>query len=305
MEQITFEHPIAFLLLILFIICMRYCKARYERIIFPGSHRLQGITSRRKVMHHFFRFLIFALLVVSLASPVIENEVVVQRDKGYEISLILDASGSMAQGNKFGIVKEIVTQFVQAREHDKLGLTIFADFAYVAVPLTYDKASLLRLLEKVNVGIAGRQRTALYEALFMSTKLFKDSKAKHKIAILLTDGIDNAETIPLDVAINTAKKYGLKVYTIGIGQRGEYNPYVLEKIAKETGGQFFEANTAQKLQEIYQAIDKLEKSEIKANRYIKKSYLFMWPLGLAVVLMVVLLVGRSVMGMIRTKGSLS
>jgi len=83
-----------------------------------------------------------------------------------------------------------------------------------------------------------------------------------------------------------------KVYTIGIGARGDYNPYVLEKIAKDTGAKFFEADSKQKLQEIYKEIDQLEKSDIKGNRYVKKSYYYMWPLSMALLLIVVLLVGR-------------
>ncbi|WP_300362527.1 VWA domain-containing protein [Hydrogenimonas sp.] len=302
MGSLTFEHPEAFLLILLFLACLKWCRPRFESVWFPGSDRLGRIGSRRSSFKTLLKTVTFTLLVTALASPVVENEIEIQRDRGYEISLILDASGSMAQNNKFGIVKEIVTRFVKARKHDKLGLTIFADFAYVAVPLTYDKASLLRLLEKVEVGIAGTRRTALYEALFMSTKLFRDSKAKNKIAILLTDGIDNAGTVPLEVAINTAKKYGIKVYTIGIGGRGDYNPYVLEKIAKETGGKFFEADTVEKLEKVYETIDALEKSEIKGNRYVKKSYYYAWPLGAALLLMLPLIFSGSVQLRVRRGG---
>ena len=292
MSSFTFEFPLAFALLFFYFICNRWCKPRFMSLWFPGSKRLKMVAKNRTTWFNALKFTAFFLLVTSLASPVVKDEVVIQNDKGYEISLILDASGSMSESNKFEIVKEIITEFIKARSHDKLGLTIFADFAYVAVPLTYDKESLLRLLKKVDVGIAGTRRTALYEALFMSTKLFKDSNAKNKIAILLTDGMDNAGTVPLEVAINTAKKYKIKVYTIGIGTRGDYNPYVLEKIAKGTNGEFFEANSKQKLQEIYKEIDKLEKSDIKGNRYIKKSYYYMWPLSVALLLMVVLIIGK-------------
>ncbi|WP_353662722.1 VWA domain-containing protein [Hydrogenimonas sp. SS33] len=292
MNGFTFEHPAAFLLLILFFICARWCKARYESIWFPQARRYASLGGKGGTLRQLLRFLVFLLLVTALASPVVRNDVVVTNDKGYEISLILDASGSMAQNGKFDIVKRIVTRFIQERKHDKIGLTIFADFAYVAVPLTYDKKSLLRLLEKVNVGIAGTRRTALYEALFMSTKLFAHSKAKNKIAILLTDGMDNAATVPLEVAVNTAKRYGIKVYTIGIGGPGDYDPYVLEKIAKETGGRFFQADSVRKLEQVYATIDKLEKSEIKANRYVKKAYFYMWPLAAALLLMLPLVAGR-------------
>jgi len=229
--------------------------------------------------------LMVLLLITAIASPIKEDEVIVQKDKGYEISLLLDASGSMEQYNKFDIVKGIVQDFLSKREHDKLGLTIFADFAYVAIPLTYDKKSISELLEKIDVGIAGKQRTALYEALFMSSKLFKKSQAKHKIAILLTDGVDNAGTIPLDVAIKMAKKYGIKVYVIGVGSNRDVDRNVLANIANETGGKFYMASTAERIQEIYDEIDRLEKSEIKANKFIKKHYFYQYPLGGALALL--------------------
>ncbi|MCF6201328.1 MAG: VWA domain-containing protein [Hydrogenimonas sp.] len=287
-----FEHPLAFSLLLLFILCERFCKARFETLLFSGVMWLKEADKKSFSLSKVLRWAAFFLLVAALASPVVKNEVVEQKDMGYEISLILDASGSMADGGKFRIVKSIVEEFIKKRAHDRIGLTIFADFAYVAVPLTYDKESLLRLLDRVEVGIAGTSRTALYEALFMSTKLFKNSKAKNKIAILLTDGIDNAGTVPLDVAINTARKYGIKVYTIGVGQPGDFNPYVLQKIAKETDGKYFEADSVERLKEVYRTIDSLEKSEINAKRYVQKSYLYIWPLGAALVLMSLLLFRR-------------
>ncbi len=287
MEHITFEYPVAFLLLLLFFVCIKFCKPRYVSIFFPNVSLLKKVTAKKNFLLDLSKFLTMLFFVVSLASPIAKNETVVQNNKGYEISLILDASGSMAQNNKFSIVKGIVSDFIKKRKSDKLALTIFADFAYVAVPLTYDKKSLQRLLERVDVGIAGTHRTALYEALFMSTKLFKNSKSKNKIAILLTDGMDNVNTIPLDVAVNTAKKYGIKVYTIGVGGRGDYNPYVLKKIAKETGGEFFEADSSQKLERIYAQIDKLEKSEIKTDKYVKKRYFFQYTLLLGVLFLII------------------
>jgi len=290
MANISFEYPLAFAVLIIFALCMKFCKQKNQRLIFPNAKLLKTISKRSGFIEKILKYLAIFLLTLALASPYKSDDVIIQKDKGYEISLILDASGSMKDMNKFGIVKDIVKKFVKKRAHDKIGLTIFADFAYVAIPLTYDKESILRLLDKIDVGIAGVQRTALYEALFMSSKLFAHSKAKEKIAILLTDGVDNTNSIPLSVAINTAKKYGIKVYVIGVGGRGDYNPMVLEKIAKETGGEFFEADSVSRLQNIYKEIDRLEKSEIKADKYIKKSYYFQYPLALAIVLMLALFI---------------
>ncbi len=287
MADIIFEYPVWFLLPLLYPVCTRFCKAKSEAIFFPGSLMLQKAIKKRNIGISLVKFFIVVCFSAALASPVIQNEVSVQNDKGYEISLIMDASGSMQENDKFTIVKDIVEDFLQKRVHDKVGLTIFADFAYVAVPLTYDKKSIKRLLKRLNVGVAGTQRTALYEALFLSSNLFKNSRSKNKIAILLTDGMDNTGTIPLDVAIKTIQKYGIKVYTIGIGGRGDFNAGVLNYIAEQSGGKFFTANSIAKLKAIYETIDKLEKSEIKANKYIQKNYYFQYPLALGIVLLTV------------------
>jgi len=269
----SFEYPWAFALIAFYAVCELLCRAKSQQLLFPDTALLQKLSRGSGWVQRGLKLLIFVLLAVALASPIQQNDVVIQNDKGYEISLILDASGSMRELNKFGIVKGIVDDFIDKRTHDKLGLT-------------YDKKSLKQLLSKINVGIAGMQRTALYEALFMSTKLFKDSTSKEKIAILLTDGVDNTSQVPLDVAIQSAVKHGVKVYAIGVGGRGDYNPAVLQKIAKETGGKFYEAGSVERLKQIYSEIDSLEKSEIKADRYVKKLYYFQYPLAAAAVLLV-------------------
>ncbi len=287
--NITFEYPWVFLLLILFIICSLFCKPKLRAFFFPNSELLAKSGAKKSWLLNTLKFLTVLALTIALASPIKKDEIKVENTKGYEISLILDASGSMREYNKFGTVKNIVLDFIKKRKHDKIGLTIFADFAYVAVPLTYDKKSLISLLKNVNVGIAGMQRTSLYEALFLSSRLFKNSKAKNKIAILLTDGMDNTNTIPLDVAIKTAKRYGIKVYTIGVGRAGDFNPQVLRKIAKATGGKYYSADSGDKIKEIYDEIDKLEKSKIKANKYVKKSYFFQYPLAVGLLALVLLI----------------
>ena len=286
-NNILFEYPYIFIVLLLYIICLKFCKQKKMAFLFPNQALLQKASLKNRLLINTVKTLAILLLIISIASPIKQDDVVIKNDKGYEISLILDASGSMKQANKFGIVKDIVTNFIDKREHDKLALSIFADFAYVAVPLTYDKKSIKRLLSRIDVGVAGMQRTALYESLFLSSNLFKTSKSKEKIAILLTDGMDNTNTIPLQVAINTAKKYEIKVYTIGVGAVGDFNPEVLEKIASETGGKYFSANSIEKLQEIYKTINSLEKSEIKADKYVKKTYYFQYPLLFALVFLAI------------------
>jgi len=286
-SNLIFEYPIAFVILILYFVCIKFCKNRGLALYFPNSKLLQMASVKKSLSLNIIKFLTVFSLVTTLASPIVEDNVVIKNDKGYEISLILDASGSMLQSNKFNIVKDIVGDFIDKREHDKLALSIFADFAYVAVPLTYDKKSIKRLLSRIDVGVAGTSRTALYEALFLSSNLFKTSTSKEKIAILLTDGVDNAQTIPLEVAINRAKKYGIKVYTVGVGNAGDFDPEVLNEIATKSGGKYFSANTVEGLQDIYKTINRLEKSEIKANKYVKKTYYFQYTLALAMLFLII------------------
>ncbi len=283
--MMTLQYPVALLIPILFIVCQLKCKPKKLSVYFSGFSFLQKVSYKESILLKILQFLSIVLLSLALASPIKQNQVIVNNNKGYEISLVLDLSGSMSQNGKFDIVRKIVNDFLQKRKHDKVALSIFADFAYVAVPLTYDKKAVSQLLNRLDVGVAGTSKTALYEALFLSTNIYKNSHAKNKIAILLTDGVDNANTIPLDIAIKRAKKYGVKVYTIGIGGRGDYNPYVLKEIAAKTGGKFFEADTVSKLQEVYQTINKLEKSKIKTDKYVNKTYYFAYPLGLAILLL--------------------
>lgn len=293
MAEWTLEYPEFLGLVLLFLICETFCRAKARSLLFPNTVMLSRMARRTGWLQWLLKFIMVAALSVALASPVKQNEVIVNKDKGYELALILDASGSMRQSNKFAVVREIVQDFLDKREHDKLALTLFADFAYVAFPLTYDKKSLKDLLGRIDVGIAGMQYTSLYEALFMSSKLFEKSKSKHKIAILLTDGVDNISQVPLEVAINSAKKHAIKTYVIGVGGRGDYNPVVLRKIASETGGKFYEASTIAQLKSVYKEIDKLEKSEITANRFVKTRFYFQYPLGVALAaLMLVMIVRR-------------
>ncbi len=292
MQGLSFEYKSAFLLFLLFLLCLKFCKPKLKALYFPNAAKLYKSAKEKSYLFTLLKILTAFFLITALASPIKKDEYQISNQKGHEIALILDASGSMREYNKFDIVKQIVLNFIKKRKNDKIGLTIFADFAYVAVPLTYDKKSLIDLLKKIDVGIAGVQRTALYEALFLSTRLFKHSKAKNKVAILLTDGVDNTNSIPLEVAIKSAKKYHIKVYTIGIGvPGGDFNPQVLQKIAKETGGKYYNATNTKELQEIYQEIDKLEKSKFKAQKYVKKSYYFMYPLSLGLFFLLLLLIG--------------
>lgn len=286
---ITFLSPYVLLALLIYPICLYYCKEKVQSIYFSNLIMLKSATKHQWYILKILRFLIFFFLIVALANPVKKDDMSLNEKDGYEISLIVDASGSMNENNKFGIAKEILTDFIQKRATDRLALSVFADFAYVAVPLTYDKTTFTYLLNLLEVGIAGTKQTALYEALYLSSNLFKGSVSKNKIAILLTDGIDNANTIPIEVAISVAKKYGIKVYTIGIGQTGDFDPLSLQQIADATKGKFYQATSKEELKAIYKQIDMLEKSKIKTDQLVKKTYLYQYPLDVAIGLLFILL----------------
>jgi len=282
-DRVVFEYPYAILAIIPFVICAIYCKARFDAIIFPHTSLLSyGI--KKTSFLPILKWISIVCIVTALMSPVIENKIEIEKNKGYAIGLLLDISRSMnAPGytNKFAIVKNIVRAFIKKREHDQMGIVVFADFAYVASPLTYDKSMLLKILNHLEVGMAGNRYTAIYDALFFGGKLFVRSNAKSKVIILLTDGENNTQSVPLDVSLRLLKKYGIKVYTIGIGTRGDFNQMELERIAKATGGKFFQATSKEELKDIYAQIDKLEKSEIKSDKFIQKNYLFEYPLFIA------------------------
>ena len=273
-NNIYFEYPFFLVFPLLYIFCLYKCKEKIITIKFVNANIIKKYNKKTIDLLKLISFLIILVSSLILSSPYKKNIIKSSNTKGYEISLILDVSGSMSENNKFKIVKNIVKKFIEKRKNDKIGLTIFADFAYVAVPLTYDKNSIKSIIDKIDVGIAGTRKTSLYEALFLSSKLFENSKAKNKIAILLTDGIDNTNKIPLDVAIKTAKEYKIKVYTIGIGNlNSNYVDWnVLNKISKETNGEMFAATTIKDIENIYKKINKLEKSNIKTNKYIEKKY---------------------------------
>lgn len=288
--QMTFLYPYVWILFILYIVCEKYCKQNLPVIYFSNMKMLQNATSKQNNYIKILRYLIVFLIVLALSSPVVKNDYELDNTSGYEISLILDASGSMHEDDRFIITKEIVADFIDKRKTDRLALSVFADFTYVAVPLTYDKKSLKDMLQYMKIGVAGTRDTALYESLYLSSNLFKKSTSKNKIAILLTDGLNTVDTISLDLAIDKVKKHGIKVYTIGIGNKDAYNQDILEKIAKQTNGKFYETTQPEKLKEIYAQINTLEKSKIKTTKYTHNKHYFQYLLALVILLLLLYIV---------------
>ncbi|WP_456471145.1 vWA domain-containing protein [Caminibacter sp.] len=278
----SFEHPFALFIIIMFLICKILCPPKTEGIIFPNADFFSNIKHRFSLLET----LIIILVSISLASPIKSEILSNQHKKGYDIVTVLDTSGSMAEFNKLENAKAIIAQFAQKRKNDRLGLVIFGNIAYIASPLTYDKKIFKEILERVFVSIAGG-RTAMYDALFLSSNLFKNSQAKNKIIILITDGQDNSSITPLDVVLKKLKKENIKVYTIGIGPDVDFQ--ILQTISKETNVKFFYIKNKKELKKVFETINKLEKSDIKGEVTVLKKYYFQYPLSAALILFLIFL----------------
>jgi len=248
------------------------------------------------------KILIFILLTIALSSPVIIDKFNPLNRVGKDIVLAIDASGSMNSSgfdvgdelsggerlSRFELTKIIAKDFLLKRYGDNVGIVIYGDFAFIASPITYEKEIVSDMLGYLTQGMAG-QNTAIGEAIAMSERAFKHSAAKTKVIILLSDGEHNSGTISPKEALESIKSQNIKIYTIAIGNKGEADAALLEKIAVESGGEFYSAISAKELQEVYTKIDELESSKIKSREYLLKNYYYQTLLLLASVLLLFLL----------------
>ena len=292
-EGLYFEFPRLVFLIFFFIACESLCKMKLPSLYFPhASQFMKSSVSASKILF-MLKWLTIVMMILALMSPVIDEPYELEPKKGHEIALIVDASQSMqARGfdaynpgvSRFDVVKLIVSDFIKKRETDNIGLVVFGAYSFIASPLTYDENILARIVSQLQIGMAGKY-TALYESLAQGVNLLKMSESKSKIAILLTDGYSTkgVDKIPLDVALDMAKKEKVKVYPIGIGSANEFNRAVLMKIAKETGGVAFSASNADELKAVYDQIDKLEKVDIKNETFTYLKYYYFYPLFIALI----------------------
>ena len=298
MSHFEFEYPYAFALLLL-IVCIYKCPAALKKIIFPHIDLFNlkiGWFNRDRLLYSF----IFALMVSALASPITYDSKSSHQRKGRDLVFALDASGSMGESgfdkednsqNKFDVLKSIISKFVKERYDDNVGVTVFGSYAFSSVPLTYDMNAITYLIGFLDVGIAG-ENTAIGEGIANATRILKMGEAKEKVIILVTDGYHNSGSISPKDALSLAVKEGIKIYTIGIGKKGQFDEELLKLIAKESNAKMFSAADSASLQDIYNEIDKLEPSQIRSQNYLNKHVLFIYPLALASLLMLTMILRR-------------
>ena len=286
MNIFSFEYPFIILLLAPIIYCMYRCKEQMKPRFFVHLHFLAAKKSFLK-LEWLLKIVIFVLLCIALASPIVVDKINPSNRDGKDIVLAIDGSGSMnASGfdvdkemskeerlSRFEIVKIIATDFIKKRESDNVGVVLYGDFAFIASPITYEKEIVSEMLGYLSHGMAG-QNTAIGEGIAMSVRAFKHSKAKTKIIILLTDGEHNSGNISPKDAIKLAQDENIKIYTIGMGNKGEADEALLRKIADESGGEFFSAEYAKELKKVYEKIDEMESSKIKSKEYLLKDFYY-------------------------------
>lgn len=301
MNYFSFEYAYFILLLPPILYCMYKCREQMKSKFFVHLHFLSAKKSFIK-LERLLKITVFILLCIALASPIVIDKFNPLNRHGKDIVLSIDGSGSMnASGfdsenevskgerlSRFEIAKLIATEFIHKRESDNVGVVLFGDFAFIASPITYEKEIVVDMLNYLSHGMAG-QNTAIGEGIALGVRAFKHSKAKSKIIILLTDGEHNSGSISPKDAIELSKKQEIKIYTIGMGNRGEADEALLQKIAHESGGEFFYAESAKKLKEVYEKIDELESSKIKSREYLLKDYYYWTVLLLALAILLFLL----------------
>ena len=261
------------------------------------SHRSQVMA----VIPTVLKFMAIALFIVAFARPQKGHKRTEILSQGVDIILAIDTSGSMQaldfqkdndQVTRLTVVKDVVAEFVENRETDRMGMVVFGAEAFTQCPLTLDHDILLSFLDKLQIGMAG-DATAIGSAIGISAKRLKDLKSTSKVIILLTDGRNNSgEITPLQAA-EIAKTLGIKIYTVGVGKRGKA-PFLvdsifgkrliyqdvdideesLKKISAMTDAKYFRATNLESLKDIYEQIDLLEKSKVRVLDHSKYTELF-------------------------------
>lgn len=264
------------------------------------------------------RTVAIAVLVVILARPQSTNSWQNSSTEGIDIVLAMDISTSMLaqdlKPNRLEASKDVASSFINGRPNDNIGLVVFAAESFTQCPLTTDHAVLLNLFKDIQPGII-QDGTAIGLGLANAVSRIKDSQAKSKVIILLTDGVNNTGEIAPVTAAEIAKTFGVRVYTIGVGTQGEA-PYpfqtafgiqyqnvpveideqTLKQMAATTGGQYFRATDNASLKEIYSEIDKMEKTKISVQEYSKKQEEYKnWAILLFVLLLVEILLRNTLL----------
>ncbi|KFF20378.1 vWA domain-containing protein [Flavobacterium hydatis] len=300
MDKITFLNPEFFWLFLLIPIAIAWLfwkrnqqSATLKMSSLQGFKSSESLLAKLKPFLGVFRILALSSLIIALARPrTVDVSNKTKTTKGIDIVMAIDVSGSMLardlKPDRMQALKKLAADFVNERPNDRIGLVLYASEAYTKTPVTSDKAIILEAIKSIKYDNVLVDGTGIGMGLATAVNRLKDSKAKSKVIILMTDGVNNAGFIEPDTAADIAKQYGIKVYTIGIGTNGmaefpyaiapngqflfrmmkvEIDEQMMKTIANKTGGKYFRATSNEKLASIYNEINKLETTEIEELKF--------------------------------------
>jgi Ca-activated chloride channel family protein len=323
MNGIVFAQPLFLYLLIIVPVMIAFYLLKQQKV--TASVRMPGLqpfaeagTTFRHILRHIlfaFRMIAIALLIIVLARPQKIDKYQDVTTEGIDIVLTQDISGSMLsrdfKPDRLEAAKNIATEFISGRPYDRIGLVVFSGVSFTQCPLTTDHAVLINLLREIQSGMI-EDGTAIGMGLATAVNRIKDSQAKSKVIILLTDGVNNRGEIAPETAAEIAKTFGIRVYTIGVGTQGmapypvqtpfgiqyqdipvEIDEAILQKIAETTGGKYFRATDNDSLEKIYKEIDKLEKSKIDVKQFSRKEEKYLLPALFAFCLLMLEITARN------------
>ncbi|MDO1501976.1 VWA domain-containing protein [Winogradskyella maritima] len=299
-NNIEFLNKELFWLLLLLPLAIVWYVFKYQRqtaeLRMSTTQGFKGTSSFWTLFKHFLfvlRLIALALIITAIARPrTVDVSTKTKTTSGIDIVMAIDVSASMLardlKPSRLDALKNVASEFIDGRPNDRIGLVEYAGEAYTKTPITSDKNIVQRALRDIKYNTIIESGTAIGMGLATSVNRLKDSKAKSKVIILLTDGVNNSGFIDPKIASELAVEYGIKTYTIGIGTNGmalspigvlpnnqlqfgrvqvEIDETLLKEIADATGGKYFRATNNRKLAEIYEEINKLEKTEIEEKKY--------------------------------------
>ena len=299
MDNIVFKNP-EFLWLVILLPVMAYMLYKFKFVRLNNfkfsnleSFNLNTLKSKLYPLINIFRIITLLLVIIALARPQeISNSTRTKTSSGIDIVIAVDISSSMLaqdlKPNRLEALKTVASQFINDRINDRIGLVIYAGESYTKTPVTSDKDVVIKSLSEITFDGIIEDGTAIGMGLATSVNRLKESKAKSKVIILLTDGVNNSGFIDPSTAADLAANFEIKTYTIGLGTNGnarapvalnpngsfrfgmtkvEIDEELLKNVANKTGGLYFRATDNKKLEEIYNEINKLEKTEVEEIKY--------------------------------------
>jgi Ca-activated chloride channel family protein len=320
---VTFAHPYLLLLLLLLPLAawLKGRRGQPPAFVYSSVELLRAVTNVTPARYGGWlaalRWLVLGLLIIALAQPRLTKfDTTKATASGVDIVVAFDLSGSMAAEdfeirgqrlNRVNMARAVLKKFIDQRPNDRIGLVAFGTEAFIASPLTLDHDFLLKNLERLDLGTINGNQTAIGSALSTAVNRLREVKSKSKIVILMTDGQNNAGKIAPLTAAEAAQALSVKVYTIGVGTRGQaptpttdvfgrrvyqmvpvdIDEDTLTKISAATGGKYYRAYNAEKFAAIYAEIDKLEKTEADVKKFAQHTELFAWIASMGLVLLLV------------------